>query len=355
MASGTSLAASLYNVFPDSNVAAHNEIAFMDGYIAEPSGREDVDLTLRYCTALAQLANYFEQRKASFPKLCRAMQFSLRIGDTNYTTSCHLMELLLSTMGLGALVCVPVMNALPLRQSGGSSADTGPVPLILTRDLETSVSELKLRHAMVRKVIGLFNYCIQHVLPRASYVARLLNEHHPGFTDGMKSSYHTLRALGCWLAAAVLFRASSSESPDEVQYRCGVKHLRECVMIVDATRASGLPVLRMAQTLRVSAQYEGDIRQAEALLRDGSGGYPETMALTIVKRAQASTKNARPHALDARIASDAMQTEWDQKDLDPHLLRDAPVPNGDTMRVGVDPLVGSVFAVETDDSCTSNV
>lgn len=351
-----SLVDCLHNVFLDEKqniVAINTSIVFMDRYLVDPSNRSDLDLSIRYCQHLAQLSSYLDEKKQSFPKLHRSMSFRFDFNDTPYTSSCHLMELLLSVVQLGVLAVLPLVNALSSEQrhvlmsppgSSSSSASTHR-SLLLTKDIESTHEALDGMILKLRKVIGLFHYCIQRVVPNASYVVMMLNEMQPQFVDHLKTNYHTLRVIGCWMVAARQLRVRD-RLPLADQSRAlelTKQAFRSCILIADDIRNLGLPVMVAGQVLRASAKYELDLLYVGEWYDDP--GRPNGIAMALLRDTQ-KTPGSRVYVSHASIdvsstLDNTIETPWSRAELEEQMRRGGHI-DGDrnTMREGVNPLSG---------------
>lgn len=316
-----------------------NAISFMDRYSEEADHRYDLDLTLRYCSYMAQLASHLQTRKDDFVRLHQPMAFRVQFGDEEFTSTCHLIELILSVYSLGPLVCAPVLNCLPM--SARPSVQGGrPASLALTCDLELTTDELRRLHSNVRRVIGLFHYCVTVAMPQATAAVGALNEQVPGFSDSFRSSYHCIRALGCWVAA-------SSLSPP------GLKepHLASCQAIVQHLRQLGLPLPPIANTLDESSDYERQLMLVEEWMSNGE----DDMALCLLERTQ-SRIGARKHHLDDRLRiereSKVSSSGWSGSTYSVEHIDDArrramsmTAVNRDALRLGQSPTLQNVFGL----------
>lgn len=294
------LSASLLNVFDPANHEVVRDIWFMDNFMDTPNGCDDVFLMLRYCRHLVQLSHYFQQQKETFPKLCHAMQFRVTMNSVVYHSSCHLLALLQSAMDLSALVCARMRHLLPPLQkdltqpASKTPLDDECVPLLLISDLPGSESDLITHRRLIRQTIGVFYYCINSVIPNATFVMNQLNQKtigdsgsSVGFSDHMMSMYFTLRTLGCWVQAACTSRAKQEKKYQDPAVRDADVSLllKSCIGLVNLMTTTGIRVPRLAITLRQSARYEGDLRMADRLSQGDS--VDMSMALAFLARAHA--------------------------------------------------------------------
>jgi len=294
------------------------EIAFMDGYLATPSSGSDIDLTLRYCTSLAQLTAYLEQGKSRFVKLASTCRFRVTLpGAGDFNTSCHIAELLTKALRLGELCTGPLLSSLP-------SQTPAKMQLVTTQLSSLSLSSLRGYFQLIRNAIGLFHYLLNQVMPRAIYLMDIMNAKSPGFGNLVSCHYTTLRVIGCWVAAAILFQE------DDVS-NTGIQRLMECSAIF---LASPVKLGSMALLLRSSALYEIDLKQADYF---ETAGESNLLVNSLRKRArERPNAPASSHVYEGHL--------WANSLIDSTTLARNPITvNAETLRSGEDVLNATCF------------
>jgi hypothetical protein len=337
-------ALSLRGVFAQPDEVRSDSIAFMDNYLAQPQIQEDFGLTLRYCTLLAQLAEFLQLKKSSFLKLHAPFSFSVHLNSGEYAVSCHLVELLTRVVSLSKQCCRPVMVALRIREDG-PVVNGGALPLLVTSDLDMSSVALCEQYGDIRRCIGLLNYCVYKVLPQAMYAARLL-EKHSDTVQSVYFYYNTLRTVGSWIAAAIRLQKLdllvAADGPyDAVLHRAGIKSLRECAQIVDEIEHSQHQITKFMMILRDSSAYEVDLRRARNVCHQ----FPQTLlnssiACCFFRRAQ-GMRNARSQPDESQFA--AATLACCAEDADAFACTDEALPDRNVLKMGDSPVSVSVF------------
>lgn len=346
------MAMCLHGVFPPESSDIASSITFLDNYLAHPHSKGDFAQTLRYCTIMVQLTDCFEQLKCRFVMLRYPFAFHLNLPKGHFLTTSHQAEVLVRVSSLAIILSDTLMARLHIEDETKQ--------LVVMSDLaEMNDDELKVEFGRVRKVIGLLQYCIYSIFPRAINTIRKLESLAPLLLRDLRSYYNTLRATGCWLAAVIKLRradntklAAAGANGQRQSLDDGMKHLQECIMIVNGTsersshhNANVVIVTRFMSIIRSSCVYETDLRCSRNVLLKMDvrhAFFKRAEALSIAKMKIATCVWDEP-AADVRWMLSTPCNDVILETYRSSVAGGGDPPSIDAMKKGDNPLIESIF------------